>query len=90
MNVQDKVCGNCKRKGKEGRLVLHIWDKRLNRYVKYDQGNTEAGAASAKKTNKFAEFVKENYKFSRTPGRSHGDAMKELGKMFAETKIDRH
>ncbi len=37
--------------------------------------------------NKFAAFVKDNYKYVRKEGVAHADAMKELGKMFAATKI---
>ena len=37
--------------------------------------------------NAFAVFVKENYGYHRTPGRSHADTMKELGAKFSATKI---
>ena len=88
INTTEKRCGKCKGYGK-GRLELHIWDKKVNCYVPYnvDEGgilNTPAG-----KKNKFAAFVKDNYKFSRTPGRTHQEAMKELSKKFAETKLNK-
>lgn len=38
--------------------------------------------------NRFAVFVKDNYKDVRTPGVKHADAMKELGKMFARAKLE--
>ena len=41
----------------------------------------------ARQPNAFAAFVKDNYKFHRTPGVSHTDAMKELSKEFAKNKI---
>ncbi len=37
--------------------------------------------------NKFAQFVKENYRSCRTPGTNHGDAMKLLSQKFAEAKL---
>ena len=86
INTAEKSCGKCKGYGK-GRLELHIWDRKVNCYVPYnaDKGgilNTPAG-----KKNKFAAFVQENYKFSRTPGRTHQEAMKELSEKFALTKL---
>lgn len=78
INTEEKRCGKCK-----GHLKLYIWNKKLNRYVQYID---EDGGG---KTNKFAAFVKENYKFSRTPGKTHSEAMKELGKLFAEAKLDK-
>ena len=41
----------------------------------------------ARQPNAFAAFVKDNYKFHRTPGVSHTDAMKELSKEIAKNKI---
>ena len=37
--------------------------------------------------NAFAVFVKENYGYHRTPGRSHAEVMKELGAKFSAAKI---
>lgn len=36
--------------------------------------------------NKYALFVKDNYKHVRTPGVTHGDAMKQLSSMFKDLK----
>jgi len=73
------VCGRCR-----GKLELHIFDKKQDKYVPYVQ---EDGKTPAKTPNAFAAFVKDNYKLVRTPGSKHGEAMKELSKMFAQTKL---
>ena len=40
-----------------------------------------------KTPNVFAMFVKSNYKHARTPGSTHKEAMNQLSKMFAQSKI---
>jgi hypothetical protein len=67
--------------------VLHIMDKKLGKYVSYDQPNSTD--RPPKTPNAFAAFVKDNYKHCRTHGRTHGDAMKVLSNMFADTKISK-
>ncbi len=79
-----------------GKLVLHKLDKKLGKYVPVDGGQADQGCdkenqegqAPTRTPNAFAAFVKENYKHHRTPGRTHGDTMKQLSKLFAETKLD--
>ena len=88
VNTDAKICGKCakeKIKGK-GKLTLHIFNKRTKAYEPYLTNERQA-ASSVKKPNAFALFVKENYKHCRMPGISHNDAMKELSKMFASTKL---
>ena len=52
------------------------------------QSEAENVAATPKKANPFANFVKENYKHVRTPGSSHKETMKTLSQQFAKTKIN--
>ena len=40
-----------------------------------------------KKSNPFSEFVKNNYRVTRTPGTTHAETMKQLSENFAKTKI---
>ena len=44
-------------------------------------------ATEPKTPNAFALFVKGNYKQARTPGSTHKEAMNQLSKMFAQSKI---
>ena len=84
IDTQRKLCGICR-----GKLELNQWDAKVEKYVKLVQNKEPIdGEAKVQKTpNPFAAFVKENYKYCRTPGTTHGDAMKELSKMFSATKI---
>jgi hypothetical protein len=61
-----------------------IIDKKSGKYVPH---HTTGMETPARQPNAFAAFVKDNYKFHRTPGVSHTDAMKELSKEFAKNKI---
>jgi len=82
----DKLrCGMCsKLGGNDGKLVLHVQDKKSGKYVPHTSVGLET---PVRKPNAFANFVKDNYKYHRTPGTSHTDAMKELSKEFAKNKI---
>ena len=74
-DLDRQCCGYCK-----GRFEL---------VTKKAASNTEnVPAATPKKPNPFAEFVKENYKNIRTPGSSHKETMKTLSQQFAKTKIN--
>ena len=61
--------------------ILHIWDKKRKIYVDHENPDQKS---ERRPPNKFAVFVKDNYKNSRTPGKTHSEAMKELGQMFAQ------
>ncbi len=52
------------------------------------QTPVEQNNTPLKTPNRFAAFVKENYKNVRAPGVAHADAMKELSKKFALAKLE--
>lgn len=76
-----RACKSKPNSPENGKLILHIMDKKTKKYVPYE------AAQSVKKANPFANFVKENYKNYRTPGTTHANAMKELSKKFASQKL---
>ena len=83
LDIDRKCCGRCR-----GKLELHQWDNKLEKYMKLTQvEGADANAKVPKTPNAFAAFVKENYKVCRTPGVKHADAMKQLSQMFKEAKI---
>ena len=65
-------------------ILCTIIDKKSGKYVPH---HTTGMETPARQPNAFAAFVKDNYKFHRTPGVSHTDVMKELSKEFAKNKI---
>ena len=73
----------CKNSEGGGHLKLHIWDKKRKIYVDHENPYPDQ-KSERRPPNKFAVFVKDNYKNSRTPGKTHSEAMKELGQMFAQ------
>ena len=76
IDTDKKCCGKCR-----GRLTLDQGGMRRQ------AASTVAEAAAPRTPNAFAMFVKDKYKTCRTPGMSHGDAMKQISAMFAQTKI---
>ena len=85
IDTKSKTCGKIKCKNSEGagHLKLHIWDKTRKIYVDHENPDQKK-SGSRRPPNKFAVFVKDNYKNSRTPGKTHSEAMKELGQMFTQ------
>ena len=73
-----KVCGHCR-----GEFIL------LNRSGKPLQSTSENSCDTPRTPNKFAMFVKENYKMvkSRDTAMKHGEVMKVLSKEFAKQKL---
>ena len=85
IDTSSKSCGKIKCQNSEGggHLKLHIWDKKRKIYVNHENPYPDQ-KSERRPPNKFAVFVKDNYKNSRTPGKTHSEAMKELGQMFAQ------
>jgi len=82
VDVERKVCGRCG--GKFELLVNRVAGAATpmaGRRVITEKAQQGTPA------NKFAAFVKQNYKHVRTPGTPHRDAMKELGRLFAAAKV---
>ena len=79
LDTEKKICGHCR-----GTFEL----------IQNDTPTTPRSAVSSapstpRTPNRFALFVKENYNSVKQKDKSlkHGDVMKELGKLFADSKI---
>ena len=79
IDTTKKQCGKRQCQVTGAQLKLHVWDKSMKEYV-----DPEKRQKSAKKPNRFAAFVQDNYKNCRTPGKTHKEAMTELGQMFSQ------
>lgn len=82
LDTASKCCGYCRGKFE---LIVNVNNgEDLNRPT---GGNTNVNLQTPKRLNPFSEFVKDNYKLTRTPGISHADTMKQLSEKFAKSKI---
>jgi predicted SprT family Zn-dependent metalloprotease len=82
IDIEKKVCARCR-----GRFELVRNYRNSKGLLEPVEEGSSTAAKTPKKPNEFALFVKEKYKDVRTPGVKHGDAMKQLSKMFKGTKI---
>ncbi len=89
IDITRKCCGLCRGKFElivNGKVVHSNVDKTPNAINKAPNVNKTPNVDKTP-NNRFAIFVKENYKNCRTPGKSHSDAMKLLSLKFGETKL---
>jgi hypothetical protein len=92
IDIAKKCCGLCR-----GRFELIVNGRVVEPAVEgptttsMTNLNTGVGTPKAASVdtpkNRFAAFVKENYKSCRTPGKTHAEAMKALSLQFAQTKL---
>ena len=89
IDVSKKCCGLCRGKFElivNGKVVESSSQQQLT----VDSGSDHCTTPNLKSNvtpNKFAMFVKDNYKNCRTPGTTHADVMKTLSSQFAQTKL---
>jgi hypothetical protein len=80
LDINKKCCGMCR-----GRFELVVNGKVVETSNDVGVENVANNVGGPK--NRFADFVKQNYKNVRTPGKTHSEAMKALSQQFAETKL---
>ena len=83
LDTATKRCGYCR-----GEFQLHESIEKDEAGKEYRGSNDNGGEyETPKKSNPFSEFVKNNYRVTRTPGTTHAETMKQLSENFAKTKI---
>ena len=83
IDIEQKICGYCSGKFE----LIDCNDKQEDKNEFTQASSNRKKFETPKKPNPFSEYVKNNYKVTRTPGTSHAETMKQLSEKFAKTKI---
>ena len=83
IDIEHQSCGYCS--GKFQLIDNNEKGEDDNEYTEHNSNRKKY--ETPKKLNPFSEYVKNNYKLTRTPGTSHAETMKQLSEKFAKTKI---
>ena len=83
LNTENQRCGYCR-----GKFLL-VTSTEMGDIGNEDGENNinSANYKTPKKSNPFSEFVKNNYRETRTPGTTHAETMQQLSEKFAKTKV---